>query len=240
MEPKIKNSLSIVMPVFNEQDVIETVVRDFSTILDRFERPEFVIVNDKSTDKTRFVLKELENKYRYLKVIDNDRNRGHGPTLMNAYKNATGEYIFHCDSDNQFYAADFWILWKEMERNNRDVVVGYRRDRKDPFARLVLTRLVKYLIFIMFGKMIVDSNSPFRLYRRSALNRLLLLLPDYPLIPSILLSIGAAKRKLNIGSVSVRHLPRVTNKSFLRSWKIFKLCAPAVKEVLGFRKALKS
>lgn len=236
--PTIKESLSVVMPVYNEAEIIQTVIDDYGKILQLFENPELVVVNDNSTDNTLSVLTSLASRHPYLRIITLDRNRGHGPALMRAFREARNDYIFHSDSDNQFDSQDFWILWKKLKAENLDVVIGYRKQRNDSVARLLLTRLLRMFLFLTFGVRLPDSNSPFRLYTRSALNRLLPLLPEHPLIPSILMATAAVKMSLKMGWQSVQHLPRKTGKSFFRSWKIFKLCFPAIQEVLRFRSQL--
>ena len=235
---KEPHSLSIVMPVFNEQDVITVVVAEFAGVLEGFEHPEFVIINDCSTDRTFSILESLRFEYPYLRLGTAPKNRGHGPTLARAYRESTGEFIFHADSDRQFLAEDFWLLWHKMKEEDLDLVIGYREDRKDPLARLVLTRLVRLFLMFLFGLQLQDSNSPFRLYRRKALDQLLTVLPEEPMIPSILMVIAAHRMGMRVGWVRVRHLARKAGKSFLRSWKIFRLCVPAVKEVLQFKRRL--
>lgn len=231
-------SLSVVMPVFNEQDVIAKVVADYAGILKRFDKPEFVIVNDCSTDGTLSILGSLRNNYPYLRIITPPENRGHGPSLARAYRESTGDYIFHCDSDNQFMAEEFWLLWEKSRQENLDIVIGYRGRRQDPLARLLLTRLVRLFLWMFFGAAPIDSNSPFRLLTRAGLDRILPLLPENPLVPSILMTVAAYRLRMKIEWVKVTHLPRLTGKSFLRSWKIFKLCSTAVREVLSFKRRL--
>lgn len=228
------------MPVFNEQDAIAEVVEDFSKVLDQFEKPEFIIVNDKSTDKTLSVLENLRLKYPYLRVIDQLKNMGHGPTLMRAFLEAKGEYVFHCDSDNQFSAHDFWSVWNKFKEENCDVVIGFRKERNDPLVRLLLTRFLRLFLLIFFRVWFLDSNCPFRLYHRKALDQILKLLPEKALIPSILMAIAAHKLSFKIGWISVQHKPRLTGKSLIRGWKIFNLCLPAVREVFDFREQFES
>lgn len=230
--------LSVVMPVYNEQEIIATVVREYARILEQFDEREFIIVNDCSTDGTLAILRELASRYPFLHILTNDANRGHGPTLARAYRQATGDYVFHADSDRQFEAEDFWVLWKELQDRGNDAVVGERRRRHDPVARLVLTRFVRLALFMVFGTWLSDSNCPFRLYRKHVLDRLLLTLPEHPMVPSILLAVAAATLQMDVASVPVRHLPRVTGKSFIKSWKVFRLCPRAFHEVRGFKSRL--
>lgn len=229
----IDRSISIVMPVFNEERIISKVVTSFIPILACFKQAQFVLINDASTDSTMKILNNLCDEYPYIKIINNIKNCGHGMSIVNAYKHITGDYVFQCDSDNQFFADDFWLLWKEMEKNNRDLVIGYRKERDDPLIRLIITRALRVFLFIFFGYDFIDCNSPFRLYRRNALVKLTPSLPSYSMIPSILMTIVAASKKMNIGWVHVRHMSRKSDKSLLKNWKILRLCIPALREVFS-------
>mgnify|MGYP001614921526 FL=1 len=174
-----------------------------------------------------------------MRIIEQEKNQGHGASLIRAYKESCGEYIFHCDSDNQFFAEDFWLLWDQMEKSGNDIVIGYRKKRHDPFSRLLLTHLVQYFHILFFGVWLVDSNSPFKIYKRKVLDDLLLLMPEKSILPSILMAVGAVNKKIKIDWVVVRHKPRLTGLSFIRGWKIFKISGKGIKEMWQFRKSLK-
>ncbi|MBU4421379.1 glycosyltransferase family 2 protein [Patescibacteria group bacterium] len=237
---KIPPSLSIIMPVYNEQDVIGKVVEDFCKVLEKFSKPEFVIVDDCSSDNTPEILKSLEGKYPYLRIITNEANSGHGPSLVRAYKESAGKYIFHCDSDNQFYAEDFWLLWNKMRESGDDAVIGKRHNRQDARHRLFITKMLRVLLAVLLGADIKDANSPFKLHKRVALNKIIGLVPENAFVPSILMAMVANKLKMKTGYVNVRHLPRLTGSTFIKSWKIFKICLKSTREILAFKKGLKN
>jgi len=230
--------LSLVMPAFNEEAVIGQVITDYTAVLSNHEPFEIIVVDDCSTDATLAVLQTISNQNSHLRVIESPTNRGHGPALAQAFRAARGENIFHSDSDGQFYAEDFRPLLDALEQNGFDVIVGIRSERRDPFSRLLLTRFLRSFLKIFFRGDFPDSNSPFRIYRRSALDRILPLIPESPLVPSILMLVAASKLRLKIGWLPVRHRARSTGISFLRSWKIFKLVVPAFREVLSFKRAI--
>lgn len=235
---KIPTSLSIVMPVYNEQDVIEKVVLDFCKILEKFEKSEFIIVNDCSKDNTLQILESLNSKCPCLKIITNEKNSGHGPSLMRAYLMSSSEYIFHCDSDNQFYAEDFWILWEKMKESGAQVVIGHRKERQDARHRLFITKMLRIFLAFLLGADIKDSNSPFKLHKREALDKIITLVPKDAFVPSILMAVAGHKLKLKTVYANVRHLPRLTGTTFIKSWKIIKICWKSIKEVLALKKSL--
>src|SRR3989344_5030936 len=124
--PIIPASLSVVMPVYNEEDAIETVIADYLDIIGQFEHGELVIINDKSTDHTLALLEKLAAQDSRVRFFSNEVNLGHGPTLIRAYREARGDYVFHVDSDNQFIAEDFWLLWNGLQETGASVAIGRR------------------------------------------------------------------------------------------------------------------
>lgn len=238
---KEKHFLSIVMPVYNEEEVIEKVIKDFcKNALSKFEKKEFIVVNDCSTDKTPEILAKLEKEMDCLRVIKNEKNSGHGVSLRRAYDESHGDLVFHTDSDNQFLAEEFSLLYEEMKKDeNLDLVIGYRKKRQDPFSRLMVTRVLRGLVFLFFGTNIIDSNSPFRLFKRRALDEALEVVPKTAFVPSILLAVTVKRKGFKVKEVPVQHLPRLTGSSFIKSWKSLLIFAKCTKELFLFRRNLK-
>lgn len=232
-------SLSIVMPVHNEEEVIEKVGRNFcDTVLSRFEKKELILVDDCSTDATLLILERLQREYPYIRVLTNSSNQGHGPSLMRAYHEAKGEYIFHCDSDNQFMAEDFGLLWRKLKENNLELVMGYRRQRNDPMYRIFMSNALRLFNMAFFGVSFRDINAPFKLYTRFSLKKILSIVPRNAFIPTILMILAAHSYGISIGEVEVRHLPRLTGKSFIRNWRTVAFCFKAAVELIQFKRRL--
>ena len=212
---------------------------DFCTkVLDRFEKKEFVIVNDCSKDNTLQVLEKLSKEISYLKILNNEINSGHGKSLRRAYENAQGELIFHCDSDNQFIAGDFWKLYDVLKQKKLEIAIGYRKERYDALHRLAITRVLRLMGFLFFGVKVRDSNSPFKLYTRAALDKLLKIVPSDIFAPSLTMNIAAKKIGIAMEEIPVNHLPRKTGKVSIIRWKLIKVCCQCVKELLQFRRIL--
>ena len=234
---KIDASVSVIMPVYNEEEIIATVASDYCGILENFARPECLVVNDGSTDHTLEALKPVEARYPWLRVVTMERNSGYGATLMRAYREAKGDYVFQVDSDNQFLAGDFWKIWAERERIDADLVIGYRDSRygKEPFIRLVVTRLMRLLLWIVFGVSLRDANSSFRIWRRESLERILPLMPRVPKVACALLAVAAARHRMRIGWVEAHYLPRMTGASAVDSRKLWKFIFNATREIWQYR-----
>lgn len=225
--------LSIVLPVYNEAAVI-------STVLDQLEREvaaplgscEIIAVNDASTDETGKILDSAAARSPYLVAEHSDRNRGHGPTLIRGLSRARGEWVFHIDSDAQFVPEEFWGLWNERER--ADLVLGVREQRRDPFHRIVLSRLVRAAVRAMGGGAVRDPNVPFKLIGRQLLDRFQEVTRSDALAPSIMLSLAAQRWDQRVIQVPVTHLPRTHAPSTLKLWKLVRFSARGLIQLLVF------
>ena len=119
-------ALSVVVPVHDEEAVIDDVVAAIvREILDAVPASELVIVDDASNDSTPARLAAHAAADPRVKVLRNDVNRGHGPSLRRAIDASSGAWILHLDSDGQFDPSELPRLWDR--RGEADLVLGVRR-----------------------------------------------------------------------------------------------------------------
>lgn len=231
--------LSIVMPAYNEEEVIETVVRQWTDLLTRQfpnQDTRLIVVNDGSRDQTGTILDQIKDRYPHLVVV-HQPNGGHGNAVVNGYRQAVtlgSEYVFQTDSDDQFVPDDFGKLW--AKRSESPFILGYRQVRYDAPARLVITKILQFSIALIYGTFIKDSNIPFRLIRGSFLRRLLAQLPQpTPFAPNIFLSVMAKKAGYNTFDMPIIHKERQTGTVSILKWKLLKVCIQSFKELTQFR-----
>ncbi len=229
---------SIVMPVYNEEAVIEKVVQSFQEkILTQLNDCEFILVNDASRDRTADILDRLAQKNPRLKIIHMRQNGGHGKALLAGYQAARGESIFHCDSDNQHDPSDFWKLHSRASAG--DVVLGVRAVRHDPLVRRIITVINRAVCFLLFGSTLSDHNAPFKIYSRRALDSVLgIIVPLEPFAPSIEMNLVAQALGFKIVEVPVVHLPRLTGTISIVRWKLLKVCFQTFGDLFRLRLAL--
>ena len=231
--------LSIVMPAYNEEACIEDVVNGWTNLLDEqfpTEITRLIVVNDGSKDKTGAILDQIKPKYPKLIVV-HQPNGGHGNAVVNAYRQSVAidsEYVFQTDSDDQFVTDDFMKLW--ARRYESPFILGCREVRYDALARLVITRILRLSIALIYGTYIKDSNIPFRLIRGSYLNRLLAQLPTpTPFAPNIFLAVMAKKAGNNLFDIPITHKERLTGEVSILRWKLLKVCIQSFRELAQFR-----
>lgn len=203
------------MPVYNEASTLAAVLNDVTReILDVIEGSELVAIDDHSTDDTSAILTAAQEHDRRIRVITNDPNRGHGPSVRRGIDGSTGEWILHIDSDGQLELAEFSTLWA-LTKNN-DLILGVRSNRQDPTHRLVLTQLTRFTASVMAHHRVADANTPFKLIRRSLFNHLAPTIRPDAFAPSILLVIGAYRSGARVAEPEITHLERPHGRSTLR------------------------
>ncbi|MBC8151418.1 MAG: glycosyltransferase family 2 protein [Bacteroidetes bacterium] len=231
--------LSIVMPAYNEEEVIEVVVEQWTSMLTRefpTDTTRLIVVNDGSRDKTGAILDSIKSRYPKLMVV-HQPNGGHGNAVVNGYRQAVAidsEYVFQTDSDDQFVTEDFRKLWAKREQS--PFILGYREERFDAPARLVITRILRLSIALIYGTYIKDSNIPFRLIRGSFLRKLLAQLPDpTPFAPNIFLAVMGKKAGFDTFDIPITHKERLTGTVSILRWKLLKVCFQSFSELAQFR-----
>ncbi len=234
--------LAIVMPAYNEQDCMADVVKIWSDLLDSefaSEETRLIVVNDGSKDNTGKILDDIQPLYPKLIVI-HQKNGGHGKAVVHAYRKAVeigAEYIFQTDSDDQFIPEDVKLLWEK--RHQSSFILGYRQVRHDDPFRLLITRILRYSMFAVYGTFIMDSNIPFRLIEGNFLRKLLAQLPNpVPFAPNIFLAIMAKKAGEELFNIPIVHKERATGEVSIRKMKLLKVCWQSFKELLNFRLTL--
>ncbi len=115
--------LSVVMPVFNEKDTLEEIMRRVqATPYDK----EIIAVDDASVDGSREVLLRLAQQYDNLRVFFHERNQGKGAALRTGFAQVRGEVVLIQDADLEYDPSDYPALLDPIERDLADVVYGSR------------------------------------------------------------------------------------------------------------------
>jgi glycosyltransferase involved in cell wall biosynthesis len=114
-------TLSVVMPVFNEEKTIEEIIRKVQAIdVDK----EIIIVDDFSTDRTRDILKGIKEKN--IKILFHDRNLGKGAALKTGFLYVKGDIVIIQDADLEYDPSEYPALMEPIIKKHADVVYGSR------------------------------------------------------------------------------------------------------------------
>jgi glycosyltransferase involved in cell wall biosynthesis len=170
------------MPAYNEEENIENVIAQWHPVLEKINNThgmsKLVIANDGSKDKTYEIMQKLASQYSYFEPLSK-RNSGHGSTLLYLYKKAIADhidYIFQTDSDGQTDPDEFWQFWNN--RHQYDFQIGKRKNRQDGLGRIFVTKVLKWVVWLMFHESVTDANTPFRLMKSNRLIPILKMIPE--------------------------------------------------------------
>lgn len=161
IDPSI--SLIVVIPVYNEEDVIVAVLNEWREALRKqVDNHRFLVINDGSKDGTLAKLQALG--WPEL-IIHSHTNRGHGQSCLVGYREAArlgAEYVFQIDSDGQCDPVGFGRVWEL--RGRAGAIYGRRTTRADGWSRWLVTRVLRWVLKILLGTKLNDTNVPYRLY----------------------------------------------------------------------------
>ncbi|MBY9018357.1 MAG: glycosyltransferase family 2 protein [Candidatus Lokiarchaeota archaeon] len=168
---KSKNSvlISIILPVYNEENTIGSILQD----LPHHPSIEIIVIDDHSTDAS---LQEIEKgrKDRGIRVLRHKSNRGYGATIMTGFKYATGQIIVTMDSDGQHNPDDLYYLIKPILDGKFDFTIGSRYLGTYHYKLPLSTRfgevLTEKLLRLFFGVNILNNQNGFRGYKRDLIH----------------------------------------------------------------------
>lgn len=226
--------LSIVLPIYNEAENLNRVVGELhEKVCLRLRRVEMILVNDGSTDETAKILRDLSTIYPYIRPIHHSRRLGAGPAVRTGLLAARGDYVFQIDSDGQMDPEDFWSFY--AHRNDFHGVFGFRENRQDAPYRLLITRFICWMLFILFRVYLKDPNCPFKLFQSKVLKNFLPCIFPEAAAPSILLAVCLKREKYRVLELAVKHRVRIAGKSSFRGMRLLQICLRGILDLLRFR-----
>ena len=201
--------LSIVIPLYNEEENVEPLMRELEGVLEPLEKTyEIVAVDDGSKDRTFSALRNAREISAKLKVVRLKRNFGQTAALAAGLAYAQGEIIILLDGDGQNDPADIPDLIKTLEEGY-DLVSGWRFKRHDPFLRRRLPSMIANCLISWTTKVkLHDYGCTLKAMRRDVAKNLRLYGEMHRFIPAI-----AYERGAQITEVKVNHRPRLRGQS---------------------------
>lgn len=227
-------NLAIVIPVYNEKNSIERLIRDLHHILNHEKITHtYYIINDGSTDGSEEIMKNLQSSIPGITLISG-KNCGHGPSLLKGYHLALNhEWVFQLDSDYQYNLSTLIELWKARE--NYDFLVGIRKGRVASISRNLITAVSNSIVFLLYGRGLKDVNTPYRLLRSKLLAKALKTIDSDKFAPNILISAYFIKNKLRIYSLPTELKTDATLRKSKMNKSIFKGSIKSVLDLMIYR-----
>lgn len=212
-------SLSVVIPVFNEEDNIEALCSKTISSLNQLGHPwEIIFIDDGSTDTSYEKLEEIAYGQLSLKVIRFVRNFGQTAALAAGIDFAKGEIIIPMDADLQNDPADIGKLLDKLDEGY-DVVSGWRKERHDEFiTRLIPSWVANKIISIISGVQLHDYGCSLKVYRREVIQDVKLYGEMHRFVP-----IYASWEGAKVTEIPITHYARRFGKSKYGISRTFKV-----------------
>lgn len=166
--------ISIVMPVYNEEETVETILKRALEVKLSWEK-EIVVVNDGSRDKTEGKIKRFKDKIIYIR----QENQGKGAAVMAGISRATGDYIVIQDADLEYNPEDIERMVQAV--NNNNVVYGSRlteppvlfgKRRTPILLHYFGNKFLSLITSLLYGTWLTDMETCYKLFPKKALDKI--------------------------------------------------------------------
>jgi glycosyltransferase involved in cell wall biosynthesis len=208
--------LSVLMPVYNEIGTLEEILRRVEAV----DLPkQIILVDDYSTDGTRDLLKQYENRPGYT-VAYHPHNMGKGSALQTALRHVEGTHIVIQDADLEYSPEDYPVLLRPILEGNADVVYGSRfkgSGRVFLYSHYVGNRFLTGLTNLLYSCNLTDMETCYKCFKREVFDKVKLRSPRFDIEPEITAKIF--KNKFKVYEVPINYSGRDFEEGKKITWR---------------------
>lgn len=166
--------LSVLMPMYNEELYAAANILETDGYFRKLGiKYEIIVMDDGSKDRT--YRKASKTAQKHIKIYKMARNEGKGQALKEAFKRASGDLVMFIDGDLDIHPKQFEVLFEIMNKENADVVIGSKRHPQSvlnyPGGRRVMSSGYFFIVKLLFGLPLRDTQTGIKLFRREVLDR---------------------------------------------------------------------
>ncbi len=211
--PRFPQSLSIVLPAFNEEGNIERAARQCLDVgKAHWSKCEVIVVDDGSKDDTAKVVRAVAAEHPEVRLISFEKNRGYGAAIAEGFRAARHDLVFFTDSDLQFDVRELPDLMPLLD--HADVVFGFRVYRYDSVLRCLLSWVYNRIVRVLFLVRVRDVDCSFKLFTRPVVDRLELASKDFFIDTEMVAR--SSRMGARVVEKGVRHYPRTAGHTSVR------------------------
>lgn len=162
----VSGSVSVVIPLLNEEESLPELSRQLETVLERIARGryEVIFIDDGSTDGSYNVIKDIHARNKRFKAVRFRTNHGKSAALAVGFDEASGDFVITMDADLQDDPNEIPALIAKLEEGY-DLVSGWKRKRYDPWHKTLPSKLFNAVTSKMSGLKLHDFNCGLKAYR---------------------------------------------------------------------------
>ncbi|MCP4457516.1 MAG: glycosyltransferase family 2 protein [Cytophagales bacterium] len=197
--------LSIVVPVYNEEESIPELTEWIFRVVDEAKlSTEVLLIDDGSTDNSWNVITELSEKYATVKGFRFNRNNGKSAALQVGFEEASGDVVVTMDADLQDSPDELPELFKMVDEEGFDLVSGWKRKRHDPITKTLPSKFFNRITRLVSGIKLHDFNCGLKAYKKEVVKHVNVYGEMHRYIPLLAKWSGFTK----IGEKEVEHRAR--------------------------------
>ncbi len=221
-----QHDLSIVIPVYNEEECLELLEKELVAVLGDYAHPwEVILVDDASTDRTPEIIREICARDPHFRTIRFRNNCRQSAAMAAGFRAARGAITVTLDADLQNDPADIPRLLEHMREY--DCVCGWRKNRQDTPWRRFQSRLANHIRNWISGETIQDTGCSLKAYRTDLLQKIYLFRGAHRFLPTLLKMEGAT-----VFEIAVNHRPRAAGTP---KWGMWNRVFRATADLFGIR-----
>jgi len=196
--------LSVIVPVFNEEESLVPLVEWISRVLTGECSFEVILIDDGSTDKSWEITESLAAKYEFVHGVSFRRNYGKSAALHVGFQKAIGEVVVTLDADLQDSPDEIPELRRMILEEGYDLVSGWKKKRHDPISKRLPSKLFNNTVRLVSGIKLHDFNCGLKAYRNEVVKNVEVYGEMHRYIPLLAKWSGFTK----VGEKVVKHYPR--------------------------------
>ncbi|GFM33970.1 glycosyl transferase [Desulfovibrio subterraneus] len=206
-------SLSIVVPVYNEEDNLPILFAEIERAMSRTDKDWHVIfVDDGSKDRSLEVMRQLAEKHDTVRYVVFAQNCGQSAAFKAGFDAATGDVVVTMDADLQNDPADIPAMLQEYERGF-DMVIGWRAKRQDSIVKKIVSKIGNGIRNRLSNETVKDTGCSLKVMRTSMAQLLPMFTGMHRFLPTLMKMQGA-----KVAEVRVNHRPRQHGVSKYGVW----------------------
>jgi len=210
-------SISIIVPVFNEEKNISLLYREVSFTLKKLHLDyEIIFVNDGSTDSSLKEMLAVKARDKRVKIIEFRKNFGQSAAMQAGFDAAKKELVCYIDADLQVDFSELPLFLNEINKG-ADAVVGWRSKRKDGLFKNLFSRGAWLIRSILIGSHLHDYGCPFKVMKRECAKGLELYGEMHRYLPAML-----RWRGYEVKEVKISHKKRLHGKTKYSVGRLYK------------------
>ena len=219
MREELKETVSVLIPVYNEEGNLSLLYDKLDSTLKKMRRAyEIIFIDDGSSDGSMEILLDIKERNPNVKIVSFSRNFGQTAALSAGIDSSKGDIIIPMDGDLQNDPEDILALLQKIEEGY-DVVSGWRKNRKDPFlTRRFPSVIANRIISWIGGVHLHDYGCTLKAYKREILKNIKLYGEMHRFIPIYAQWIGG-----RVSEIPVRHFARGSGSSKYGMSRVFKV-----------------